>query len=154
MPLIYVHTLELGGHEVAALPAVQAMTKREKRTRLRGPPLVIRYVGQSRHGIEQRWGVAMSEAREGRGGRLGEAIRAYGEWRFGHTILEWMPWGNQSRVDERERYWIRFYDCMWPNGMNERPPPKKRNARSRERDALEKRVRLLLDDSDSSASNR
>ena len=46
--------------------------------------------------------------------KLQDAIKLYGKEHFHYEILEY----NIKDYKEREKYWIQYYNCIWPNGYN------------------------------------
>ena len=71
-----------------------------------------KYIGQSSE-IERRWKEHIKEANKGSNKSiLYQAIRKYGLENFKFKILEEC---NLEELDERERYWIKFYQTYPPN---------------------------------------
>ena len=69
------------------------------------------YVGQTRRTLEERFN-QHSRADT----ILGRAIRKYGKKNFKREILETCK--TPEELNEREKFWIKFYDCMTPKGYN------------------------------------
>ena len=65
------------------------------------------YVGQTKVSIKLRFQNHLSAARCGRGYTIGKAIRKYGEENFYIELLEECL---ASELNEREMYWIAFYN--------------------------------------------
>lgn len=73
------------------------------------------YVGQSLH-IERRWiEHKNSIQRKDKNTILIQAIRKYGWENFQCSILEETT---EELLDEREQYWIQYYNSLAPNGYN------------------------------------
>ena len=73
------------------------------------------YIGQTKQNIEQRFIQHKSHARNYRNNhKLGNAIRKYGEDNF---IIEEIEKCQYSELDERERFWIKYYNSV-ENGYN------------------------------------
>ena len=66
------------------------------------------YVGQTKVSIKLRFQNHLSAARCGRGYTIGKAIRKYGEENFYIELLEECL---ASELNEREMYWITFYNA-------------------------------------------
>ena len=69
------------------------------------------YIGQTKRSAEQRlkehvWNKTI----------LGKAILKYGKENFIIETIE--ECDNQEQLNEREIFWIAFYNCMAPNGYN------------------------------------
>lgn len=69
------------------------------------------YIGQTKRSIEQRfkehvWNKSL----------VGLAIIKYGAENFEVEIIE--ECDTQEQLDEREKFWIAFFNCMVPNGYN------------------------------------
>lgn len=79
------------------------------------------YIGQSVD-PNHRFVSHKSRARNGEAGALHNAMRKYGEENFEMQVLEWT-----ENYNEREKYWIKEYNSLYPNGYNlteggEEPP--------------------------------
>jgi group I intron endonuclease len=76
------------------------------------------YIGQS-NDIEKRWREHLWDARrEDHGYLLYRAIRKYGEDNFDFLIIETFDIYNVDILNEREQYWIKFYNSFmdWSDG--------------------------------------
>lgn len=74
------------------------------------------YIGQSID-IAQRWREHRSDALINRDNSiLHKAIKKYGEFNFSYEIIEEC---SKEKLDEREIYWIQYYNSMIPNGYNQ-----------------------------------
>lgn len=74
------------------------------------------YIGQSVD-IAQRWREHRSDALINRDNSiLHKAIKKYGEFNFSYEIIEEC---SKEQLDEREIYWIQYYNSMAPNGYNQ-----------------------------------
>lgn len=74
------------------------------------------YIGQSID-IAQRWREHRSDALINRDNSiLHKAIKKYGEFNFSYEIIEECL---KEKLDEREIYWIQYYNSMAPNGYNQ-----------------------------------
>lgn len=74
------------------------------------------YIGQSID-IAQRWREHRSDALINRDNSiLHKAIKKYGEFNFSYEIIEEC---SKEELDEREIYWIQYYNSMIPNGYNQ-----------------------------------
>jgi len=71
------------------------------------------YIGQAKNSAE-RWLKHLSAARKGYPYVIDKAIQKYGFDKFYYQILE----SNITNYDEREQYWIDFYNSRVPNGYN------------------------------------
>ena len=69
------------------------------------------YIGQSIH-IKRRW---TEHCQPSSNSLISKAIRKYGKNNFTFEIIEKCP---QNQLNERENYWIKYYDCINPNGYN------------------------------------
>lgn len=68
------------------------------------------YIGQTQQTIEMRWSQHKSHAIKGNSqNKLGRAIRKYGVENF---FIEKIEKCTLDKLDEREIYWIRFYDSV------------------------------------------
>lgn len=76
------------------------------------------YIGQHlipEKGEQFRWYM-------GRGTAIQNALKKYGRKNFDKQILEYLEDNEQHlKVSEREIYWIKYYDTMYPNGYNLTP---------------------------------
>lgn len=70
------------------------------------------YVGQTIQAFKKRIG----QHRNNRKSFIGQAIRKYGWENFKAEILE--ECSSYEELDEREKYWIAFFNTMVPNGYN------------------------------------
>lgn len=77
------------------------------------------YIGQTARTIEARWNQHKASALRGdtQGMILYNAIRKYGVDNFYVSLLEETKIEN---LNERERYWIKYYNSKTPNGYNVR----------------------------------
>ena len=74
------------------------------------------YIGQSID-IAQRWREHRSDALINRDNSiLHKAIKKYGEFNFSYEIIEEC---SKEKLNEREIYWIQYYNSMIPNGYNQ-----------------------------------
>lgn len=74
------------------------------------------YIGQSID-IAQRWREHRSDALTNRDNSiLHLAMQKYGEFNFSYEIIEECF---KEQLDEREVYWIQYYNSMVPNGYNQ-----------------------------------
>ena len=71
------------------------------------------YIGQAKNSAE-RWMKHLSAARKGYPYVIDQAIKKYGQDKFYYQILE----SQITNYDEREKYWIKFYNSRVPNGYN------------------------------------
>lgn len=69
------------------------------------------YIGQSIH-IERRW---TEHCRPSASSLISNAIKKYGSNNFSFEIIEIC---NKEILNEREAYWIQFYNSLKPNGYN------------------------------------
>lgn len=69
------------------------------------------YIGQSLH-IEKRW---QEHCRPSKNSVISNAIKKYGKNNFSFQIVEEC---DPSQLDEREVYYIQFYNSLTPNGYN------------------------------------
>ena len=76
------------------------------------------YIGQSVD-IAQRWREHRSDALTNRDNSiLHKAIKKYGEFNFSYEIIEECL---KEELDEKEIYWINYFNSMIPNGYNQTP---------------------------------
>jgi group I intron endonuclease len=77
-----------------------------------------RYVGQTVHSMEKRWGnhIARTKTSDRRSPVFANAIRKYGADAFDHQILEVVS--TQEEADLYETLWIEQMECRVPNGYN------------------------------------
>ena len=80
-----------------------------------------RYVGQTVHSMEKRWGhhVALAKSKNRRHQAFANAIRKHGADAFDHQILEVVS--TQESADSAECRWIEQLNCRVPNGYNLKP---------------------------------
>lgn len=71
------------------------------------------YIGQSKD-VHQRWLKHISFARKNPKYPLHKAMKKYGIDKFYYQILE----SQIVNYDDREKYWIQYYNCIIPNGYN------------------------------------
>ena len=71
------------------------------------------YVGQTKQELRKRWqnGLGYKDCQY-----FARAIMKYGWSNFNHIILEENL--SEDEVNEREQYWIAYYNCVAPNGYN------------------------------------
>lgn len=69
-----------------------------------------KYVGQTCQNPTDRWKNGFGYTSQG---VVGKAIQKYGWKNFNHTILETVE--TQLEADEKEKYYITFYDCLAQN---------------------------------------
>ena len=72
------------------------------------------YVGQTTQSLKQRFG-QHARAKS----YIGNAIRKYGRENFVCEIIEECT--TLEELDERERFWIAEFDCIYPKGYNRTP---------------------------------
>lgn len=70
-----------------------------------------KYIGQSVH-IERRW---VEHCIPSNTSVIANAIKEFGKENFSFQVIEEC---SQNELDQREAYWITFYDCIVPNGYN------------------------------------
>jgi group I intron endonuclease len=75
------------------------------------------YVGLTKSSIKQRWSFHLSNAKGNTKKKIAQAIRNDGPEGFLWEILEDNIDSN-SKLKEREEYWIRKFDARGPNGLN------------------------------------
>ena len=71
------------------------------------------YIGQTVRTLNER----IAEHKRKRNSLLGQAIRKYGDACFSFEIID--EAGDIETLNEKEKYWITFYDCEVPNGYNQ-----------------------------------
>ena len=69
------------------------------------------YIGQSVH-IERRW---IEHCKPGAHSQIANAIKKFGKENFTFEIIEECE---QEKLNDRELYWINFYNSIIPNGYN------------------------------------
>lgn len=74
------------------------------------------YIGQAKNAAE-RWLKHISAANKGYNYVISKAMKKYGIDKFYYQILE----SQISNYDEREKYWIKYYNSRTPNGYNVAP---------------------------------
>lgn len=72
------------------------------------------YVGQALNSKE-RFGGHCKPSTAKKGERIAQAIQQFGRKHFWYEILEHQI----ENYNERERYWIKYYNCKKPNGYND-----------------------------------
>lgn len=70
------------------------------------------YVGQTTRTLDERFKEHVSHNKY----LIGNAIRKYGAENFSREVLEVCD--TQEQLNERERYWIAYFDCIAPKGYN------------------------------------
>lgn len=77
------------------------------------------YIGQTSVSIEHRWHQHLASAKRGvdNGIILYKAMRKYGIENFYVTLIEKVDY---LLLDEKEKYWIEYYNSIAPNGYNVR----------------------------------
>ena len=70
------------------------------------------YVGKTQRTVEERF---KEHARHNKT-YISKAIQKYGKENFQIEVIEIC--NNVDDLDERERYWINFFNCKVPNGYN------------------------------------
>ena len=70
------------------------------------------YIGQSVH-IERRFQEHIKPSTNS--SKIDKALNEYGANAFTFTIIEEC---SQNQLNEREDYWIQYYNCLFPNGYN------------------------------------
>lgn len=68
------------------------------------------YIGQTIRSLEKRWQEHLKAAHNNIELHLYEAIRTYGEDNFKIEIIDTAP--TQDILDEKEKYWIQYYDTL------------------------------------------
>lgn len=79
------------------------------------------YVGQTRCGLRERWRKhwRRAEANKGACRALSAAIRKYGKDAFTYATVRTLPLNaTQQEIDEAEKFAIRFFGTLSPNGYN------------------------------------
>lgn len=71
------------------------------------------YIGQTVRTLEER----LAEHKRNRKSLLGAALKKYGEGRFSFEVVDTAS--SIESLNEKEKYWIGFYDCKTPNGYNQ-----------------------------------
>ena len=71
----------------------------------------MKYVGQTTRSVKERFGEHMKSDF-----LIGRAIRHYGVENFMVEVIE--ECATPEQLNERERFWIAFFNCMAPNGYN------------------------------------
>ncbi len=71
------------------------------------------YIGQSVN-ANDRWKRHISDAKNRQPQRIHKAMQKYGIENFHYEILE----SQIENYDEREKYWIKYYNSLIPNGYN------------------------------------
>ncbi len=69
------------------------------------------YIGQTKREINKRVYFHLK-----RKSYIGNTLRKYGMQSFSISIIDQAD--NKATLDEKERYWIKFYDCRNPKGYN------------------------------------
>lgn len=69
------------------------------------------YIGQSIH-IERRWSEHCFPSKTS---KISLAIQEYGKENFDFEVLEECK---IEELDKKEEYWIKYYNCVFPNGYN------------------------------------
>ena len=73
------------------------------------------YIGKSIH-IYRRWEEHKNKAKKQQDeSYFHKVLNTYGENNFSWEIIEVVP---INQLNEREQYWIKFYDCLKPKGYN------------------------------------
>lgn len=70
------------------------------------------YIGQSNN-VKERW-VSHCTPSAANYAVISRAIQKYGKENFDFSVIE----SDVENYDERERYWIKYYDCIVPKGYN------------------------------------
>lgn len=73
------------------------------------------YVGQTIRSLNLRWKFHCYEAEYGGERKLCQSIREYGLEDF---VLEQVEEVADDLLNEREKHFIREFNCLWPNGLN------------------------------------
>lgn len=73
------------------------------------------YIGQTSKTIEERFAVHVKNAKQHVNRYLYDAMNHYGYDNFHIQEIEKCK---KSDLDEREKYWIAYYNCIIPNGYN------------------------------------
>ena len=71
------------------------------------------YIGQTTQTLESRINEHFHNKRNH---PLYCAIRRYGTQNFEFSLVDTAS--NMDELNEKEKYYIKFYDCLWPNGYN------------------------------------
>lgn len=69
------------------------------------------YIGQTKREVSRR--VFFHSKRDS---HIGRALRKYGLSSFDISVIDGAE--NKYALDEKERFWIKYYDCRNPNGYN------------------------------------
>ena len=72
----------------------------------------MKYIGQTSRTIEERF----KEHAKRKNTLIGKAIHDFGKENFTIVILEECE--NANQINEREKYWIAYFNCISPNGYN------------------------------------
>lgn len=72
------------------------------------------YIGQTTQSLKQRFN-QHARAKS----YIGNAIRKYGKENFVYELIE--ECATAERLDERERFWIAEFNCVYPRGYNRTP---------------------------------
>jgi group I intron endonuclease len=72
------------------------------------------YIGQTKKDLYER--ISNHLKPSNRASRIGNALRKYGLQSFNISIID--ETDLKEILNEKERYWIKFYDCKSPNGYN------------------------------------
>lgn len=75
-----------------------------------------RYIGQTTRELKRRRNEHITQANSGSDLAIHQAIRKYGEDNFEWSIIDQAY--NQEELDNKEIYWIDFYDTYGKNGYN------------------------------------
>lgn len=71
------------------------------------------YIGQTKN-VPTRWSKHISDAKKNTGCLINKEMYKIGIDKFYYQILE----SDICNFDEREQYWIKFYNSLYPNGYN------------------------------------
>ena len=74
------------------------------------------YIGQTVKSLKERWGQHHRQASYGCNLALHNAIRKYGKENF--TVEQIDVARNRDELDQKEIYWIEYYNSLSPNGYN------------------------------------
>ncbi len=74
------------------------------------------YIGITTQPLYKRWNNHCNGPRNGRISYIQRAIQKYGRENFTLSIIEKLD--TNDMLEEREKYWIKYYNCVSPKGYN------------------------------------